>query len=83
MIRCAILPPHLPHEATIALDVTREASIRLFMEEYEKLSGIGYADIEPWIAPVAARKLIADAVSEAEKTMLVDEIRRRLHTPFS
>lgn len=47
MIRCAILPPHLPHEATIALDVTREASIRLFMEEYEKLSGIGYADIEP------------------------------------
>ncbi|MBP2248416.1 hypothetical protein J2Z28_005099 [Paenibacillus xylanexedens] len=53
------------------------------MEEYEKLSGIGYADIEPWIAPVAARKLIADAISEAEKTMLVDEIRRRLHTPFS
>ncbi|WP_017691722.1 aminoglycoside phosphotransferase family protein [Paenibacillus sp. PAMC 26794] len=82
MIRYAILPPHLPHEATVVLDATREASIRIFMEEYEKLSGIGYADIEPWIAPVAARKLIADAISEAEKTMLVDEIRRRLNTPF-
>ncbi|WP_339788056.1 hypothetical protein NSQ38_06855 [Paenibacillus sp. FSL R7-0313] len=53
------------------------------MEEYEKLSGIGYADIEPWIKLVAVRKLIADAISEAEKTMLVDEIRRRLHIPFS
>ncbi|MGE6667770.1 aminoglycoside phosphotransferase family protein [Paenibacillus xylanexedens] len=83
MIRYAILPPHLPHEATVVLNATREYSIGVFMEEYEKLSGIGYADIEPWIAPVAARKLIADAISDVEKTMLVDEIRRRLHTPFS
>ncbi|MDT9721681.1 aminoglycoside phosphotransferase family protein [Paenibacillus sp. ClWae2A] len=83
MIRYAILPPHLPHEATVVLNATRDYSIGVFMEEYEKLSGIGYADIEPWIAPVAARKLIADAISDAEKTMLVDEIRRRLHTPFS
>ncbi|TDL65513.1 DUF1679 domain-containing protein [Paenibacillus amylolyticus] len=83
MIRCAILSPHLRHEATVSLYATREASIRIFMEEYEKLSGIAYADIEPWIAPVAARKLIAEAISEAEKTMLVDEIRRRLHTRLS
>ncbi|WP_145149643.1 aminoglycoside phosphotransferase family protein [Paenibacillus xylanexedens] len=83
MIRYAILPPHLPHEATVVLDATREASIRIFMEEYEKLSGIRYADVEPWIAPVAARKLIADAISDAEKIMLMDEIRRRLRTPYS
>ncbi|PWW33318.1 MULTISPECIES: aminoglycoside phosphotransferase family protein [Paenibacillus] len=81
MIRYAILPPHLPHEAMVALDATREASIHIFMEEYEKLSGIGYADIEPWITPVAARKLIADAISDAEKTMLIHEIRKRLDTP--
>lgn len=79
----AILPPHLPHEATVVLDVTRASSIRIFMKEYEKLSGIGFADIEPWIKLVAVRKLIADAISEAEKTILVDEIRRRLHTPLS
>ncbi|MCW3793002.1 phosphotransferase [Paenibacillus sp. LS1] len=82
MIRYAILPSHLPHEATVVLDATREASIRIFMEEYEKLSGIRYADVEPWIAPVAARKLIADAISDVEKKMLMDEIRRRLHTPY-
>ncbi|PQP84368.1 aminoglycoside phosphotransferase [Paenibacillus sp. PCH8] len=80
MIRYAILPPDLPHEATVVLDATRERSIQVFMEEYEKLSGIGYADIEPWIAPVAARKLIADAISDAEKKMLVNEIRRRITT---
>lgn len=80
MIRYAILPPHLPHEATVVLNATRESSIHVFMEEYEKLSGIGYADIEPWIAPVAARKLIADAISDAEKTLLVNEIRRRIST---
>ncbi|MEK4076225.1 hypothetical protein ABIC86_003768 [Paenibacillus sp. DS2363] len=49
----AILPPHLPHEATVVLDVTRASSIRIFMKEYEKLSGIGFADIEPWIKLVA------------------------------
>ncbi|NMI04169.1 aminoglycoside phosphotransferase family protein [Paenibacillus sp. SZ31] len=82
MIRYAILPPHLPHEATVVLDATREANIRIFMEEYEKLSGIGYADVESSIAPVAARKLIADAISDVEKKMLMDEIRKRLHTPY-
>jgi uncharacterized protein (TIGR02172 family) len=80
MIRYAILPPHLPHEASIALNATRETTIRIFMEEYESLSGIGYADIEPWIAPIAARKLVADAISDAEKSLLVNEIRRRLHS---
>ncbi|RCW50315.1 aminoglycoside phosphotransferase family protein [Paenibacillus prosopidis] len=83
MIRYAILPPHLPCEASVLLNATREASIRMFIEEYEKLSGIGYADIEPWIAPIAARKLIADAISEEEKILLVNEIRRRLHSNCS
>ncbi|MCG7383835.1 aminoglycoside phosphotransferase family protein [Paenibacillus sp. ACRRY] len=79
MIRYAILPPHLPSEASVALDATREISIRLFMEEYEKLSGISYRDVEPWIGPVAARKLVADGISEEEKHLLINEIRRRLH----
>ncbi|MBB3155086.1 hypothetical protein FHS16_005193 [Paenibacillus endophyticus] len=52
--------------------------IRLFMEEYEKLSGIGYAHIEPWIALIAARKLSADGISESEKKLLVNEIKRSL-----
>lgn len=78
LIRYAVVPPYLPAELSVFLDTTRETTISLFLEEYERLSGIGYADIEPWIAPVAARKLSADATSEAEKALLLDEIRRRI-----
>lgn len=80
MIRHAVLPSHLPFEAGIALNAAREAIIRIFIDEYERLSGIGYADIEPWIAPIAARKLSADGISEEEKNLLVKEIRRRLNS---
>ena len=79
MIRYAILPPHLPNEASVLLEATRETCINLFMEEYERLSGICYADVEPWILPMAARKLVADGISEEEKYLLINEIRRRLH----
>ncbi|MBD7968584.1 hypothetical protein H9647_10945 [Paenibacillus sp. Sa2BVA9] len=41
--------------------------IRIFMDEYERLAGIGYADVESWIDPIAARKLSADGISEDEK----------------
>ncbi|MCM3786175.1 phosphotransferase [Neobacillus mesonae] len=79
MVRYAILPSDFPIQAKKVLNDTRETSIRIFMDEYERLSGIGYADVEPWIVPIAARKLCADGISEEEKTLLVTEIRRKLH----
>jgi hypothetical protein len=39
---------------------------------------LSYEEIDPWITPIAARKLIADAISEEEKMLLVKEIRSRL-----
>ncbi|MFC3749017.1 phosphotransferase family protein [Paenibacillus sp. GCM10012306] len=78
MIGYAILPDHLPSEASTALNATRENIITIFMDEYERLSGISYADIEPWIIPVAARKLSADGISEKEKNLLVNEIKKGL-----
>ena len=30
---------------------------------------------DPWIVPIAARKLSADAISEGEKQLLLNEIR--------
>lgn len=48
------------------------------MDEYTKLSGITYDEVYPWISPVAARKLSADAISEAEKRLLVHVIRHYL-----
>lgn len=79
MVRYAILPSDFSVHAKDVLNETRELSISLFMEEYERLSGIGYADVEPWIVPIAARKLCADGISDEEKNLLVTEIRRQLH----
>ncbi|ANE45837.1 hypothetical protein SY83_05440 [Paenibacillus swuensis] len=78
LIQYAVIPPYLPAELKAYLDTIRESTIQIFLEEYEELSGIGYAEIEPWIAPVAARKLSADATSESERVLLVDEIRKRM-----
>ncbi len=80
LLRFAAIPSFLNPSPTMrsVLDSKREESIRIFLEEYAKLSGITYTDIEPWLAPLAARKLAADAFSEAEKASLVTEIRRRI-----
>lgn len=78
LIRYAVIPPYLPTKLNTFLNTIRDSTIRIFLEEYERLSGIGYAEIEPWIAPVAARKLSSDATSEAERALVLDEIRRRM-----
>ncbi|RJX41771.1 aminoglycoside phosphotransferase [Paenibacillus pinisoli] len=79
MIRYAILPSHLPKELNAVLDAARESAIQRFIEEYESLSGIGYAEIEPWLPVIAARKLCADAISEEEKEFLIREARSIFH----
>jgi thiamine kinase-like enzyme len=78
MIKYAILPPYLPSKATNYFNSIRESIIKVFLDEYMKLSGITFNQIDPWITPIAARKLSADAISEDEKDLLIKEIRRRL-----
>jgi len=78
MMRYAQLPRGMPQAAVSLFEARRDQSIRLFSAEYQSLTGIGAAEIEPWMAPIAARKLAADAISEGEKDALVAEVRRRL-----
>ncbi|HZG75266.1 MAG TPA: aminoglycoside phosphotransferase family protein [Paenibacillus sp.] len=80
LLRFAVVPTYLNLSPSMsaAIDAKREEAIRLFLEEYEKLSGLGTEEIEPWVVPVAARKLSADAFSDTEKALLVTEIRKRL-----
>lgn len=75
MIRYAILPPHVPKELNTLFDAAREFAIQRFIGHYERLSGIGYAEIEPWLPVIAARKLCADGISEEEKQHLIREAR--------
>lgn len=78
MLRYAMLPPATPPHMLRLFDASRETSIQLFTEEYERLSGIGAAQIAPWIGPIAARKLAVDGTTDAEKQHLVAEVRRAL-----
>ncbi|MNZ88543.1 hypothetical protein D3C78_1074380 [compost metagenome] len=78
MIKFAILPSEVPKEAVHFFDSVRETLIKVFCDEYHRLSGIAYKDIEGWLVPVAARKLCADGISEEEKDLLIQFIRARL-----
>lgn len=78
MIKFAILPSDTPKTVVKNLDLVRGNIINVFMDEYTKLTGISYNQVDPWIVPVAARKLTADGISEEEKQLLLKEIRSRL-----
>lgn len=83
MMRYAVLPSTLPKQATDFFDDIREVAIQIFIDEYTRLSGVAYDEVVPWIIPVAARKLIADAIPEEEKKILVQLIRENLMSMYS
>lgn len=76
MLRYASLPAGAAPEMVRLFEASREPSIRMFVEEYERLSGIGAAAIEAWIPVIAARKLAVDGITETEAGQLVAEVRR-------
>ncbi|OMF24163.1 aminoglycoside phosphotransferase [Paenibacillus sp. FSL H8-0548] len=78
MIRHAILPPRVPNDAVLFFDSIRERILQVFWEEYNRSSEITCKEVEEWVLPIAARKLCADGISEAEKELLLTEIRSRL-----
>lgn len=78
MIRYAVLPATFPEKTRSMFDAIREQLIGIFMGEYSKHTGISWIDVEPWLTVIAARKLSADAISEAEKMKLVAAIRNSL-----
>ena len=78
MIRYAILPPDIPQNAVRLFDDYREIIIKEFMNEYTQLTGTTYEEVDPWIVPLAARKLSSDGIEEAEKQLLVKVIQSRL-----
>ncbi|WP_238650979.1 phosphotransferase family protein [Paenibacillus piscarius] len=55
----------------------RQRMTAQYLRRYLRLSGLSRAEIEPWILPVAAARLV-EGLSFPEKELLVSEIRRRL-----
>jgi hypothetical protein len=48
------------------------------MDEYTRLTGITYDEVDTWIVPIAAKKLTSDGIDEEEKQVIVNEINYRL-----
>lgn len=59
------------------LGFARKRLTAQYVRRYLKLSGLTLADINPWILPVAAARLV-EGLPVPEKELLVREIRRRL-----
>jgi len=78
MIKYCVLPPEIPNSFCDFFNTIRELVIQTFLDEYIKLSNMEYGEIEQWMVPVMAGKLSADAISDKEKKILVEEIRKRL-----
>ncbi|WP_195576619.1 aminoglycoside phosphotransferase family protein [Paenibacillus sp. 1001270B_150601_E10] len=78
MIRYAVLPADMPEPILKMFDQVRELMIERFMEEYTRKSGITHAEVEPWLVPIAARKLTVDSIPDAEKERLLHFIRENL-----
>ncbi|WP_026907501.1 aminoglycoside phosphotransferase family protein [Paucisalibacillus globulus] len=78
MIKYAVLPADTQQNIVRYFDAIRGSIIRIFVDEYTLLTGITYEEVDPWIVPIAARKLSADGISEEEKQLLVNEIKLRL-----
>lgn len=78
MIRYSVLSDDLPDGVTDFFDSIREHIISVFCEEYERLTGLAYCEVKPWLVPIAARKLNADAIGEEEKERLLEVIREGL-----
>jgi tRNA A-37 threonylcarbamoyl transferase component Bud32 len=78
MIKFAILPSNTPQNVVRIFDSIRGDIIKIFMDEYTLFTGITYDDVDPWIVPIAARKLSADGITDDEKQLLLREVRLRL-----
>lgn len=78
MVKFAVLPPDTPKAITETFDSMRVQIVKEFMDEYTLLTGMTYDEVDPWILPIAAQRLNADAISEGEKQLLLTEIRNRL-----
>ncbi|CAH2214394.1 aminoglycoside phosphotransferase family protein [Tepidibacter aestuarii] len=80
MVRHAISPRNITSKTAEYINLIKEEMIKVFIDEYTKLSDITYEDIDSWIIPMAARRLSVGIIPKFEKEQLVAEIRRRLKT---
>lgn len=78
MIKYAVLSSEVPNSFCEFFNEIRDLVIQTFLNEYIKLSNMKYQEVEQWMVPVMAEKLSFDAISDKEKKILAQEIRKKL-----
>lgn len=79
MFSMGAMPKHASLFTKIFISLARKRLTSQYTREYLRLSGISPADIERWILPIAAARLI-EWLPVPEKEQLVREIRKRLRS---
>lgn len=77
MLSMGALPPGASLLTKLVTAFIRRRLTKGYVREYLRLSGCSYAEINAWVLPVAAARLV-EGIPSAEKEQLVREIRRRL-----
>ncbi|MGN7358712.1 phosphotransferase family protein [Paenibacillus sp. SAF-054] len=77
LLRSGTLPEELPPDIQELFNRTREQLTTGYLQEYMKLSGMTISEIERWMVPVAAARLV-EWIPAAEKEKLLELIRHQL-----
>lgn len=73
------LPEGTPKTKGLLINFFRKRIKKEYVSHYLKLASKDYAEVDPWILPVAAARL-SDGIPDEEKNALLLEIRARLKT---
>ncbi|MDH6429186.1 MULTISPECIES: aminoglycoside phosphotransferase family protein [unclassified Paenibacillus] len=79
MFSLGAMPPGASAFSKLMLGFIRKRLTKGYIQEYLRLSGHTYEDVDRWILPIAAARLV-EGLSPPEKELLVKEVRKRLHT---
>lgn len=79
MFSIGAMPKHASLFTKMFLGFARKRMTSQYTREYMRISGVSRADIEAWILPVAAARLV-EWLPVPEKEQLVREIRKRLRS---
>ncbi len=77
MLQYGSLPDGTPQWINTIVGLVRKCLTRTYLEHYLKLSGLSHGDLEQWMLPVAAARLI-EWLPPKEKTQLAGLVRTRL-----
>ncbi|MFD5023108.1 phosphotransferase family protein [Paenibacillus sp. NPDC058367] len=79
MFSMGAMPPGASALSRMMIGFIRKKLTKGYIQEYLRLSGLTYEDVDHWILPIAAARLV-EGLSPSEKELLVKEVRKRLQT---